>query len=159
GSARRPLRVAVAALVERQDVVISRQIGRHLVPAVRGLRATVEQEHARPAGGAPVEEVEAQAVQARRPGAPAAHPSRRSLLGPICPGGDDVEAEGGCADRGGGPPEDIARTAAAGYRCCVISVAEALALVRGATGVLGSERVLLPAALGRVAAEDVVSAR
>jgi molybdopterin molybdotransferase len=53
----------------------------------------------------------------------------------------------------------VAPIAAAGYRCRVISVAEALALVRGATPVLGSERVLLPAALGRVAADDVVSTR
>ena len=41
--ARRPVGVAVAALVEREDVVVAREVGRHLVPAVRGLRAAVEQ--------------------------------------------------------------------------------------------------------------------
>jgi molybdopterin molybdotransferase len=41
----------------------------------------------------------------------------------------------------------------------VISVTEALAAVLDATPVLGAERVVLAAALGRVAAEDVVSAR
>jgi molybdopterin molybdotransferase len=41
----------------------------------------------------------------------------------------------------------------------VISVGEALAIVCEAAPVLGAERVLLPAALGRVAAEDVTSTR
>jgi molybdopterin molybdotransferase len=47
----------------------------------------------------------------------------------------------------------------AGYRSRVISVAEALACVCDATPVLGAERVALPAALARVAAEDVRSQR
>ncbi|HSV05604.1 MAG TPA: hypothetical protein VLI07_03765, partial [Candidatus Binatus sp.] len=41
----------------------------------------------------------------------------------------------------------------------MISVHEALRIVCDATSVLGAERVSLPAALGRVAAEDVVSGR
>jgi len=45
------------------------------------------------------------------------------------------------------------------YRSSVISVREALRIVCDATAVLGAERLSLPAALGRVAAEDVVSAR
>src|SRR5262249_31006812 len=45
------------------------------------------------------------------------------------------------------------------YRSPVISVGEALRAVLEATPVLGSERVLLSAAAGRIAAEDVVSAR
>ena len=45
------------------------------------------------------------------------------------------------------------------YRSSVISVHEALRIVCDATSVLGAERVSLPAALGRVAAEDVVSGR
>ena len=43
---RRPVAVAVAALIERQHVVIARQVGRHLVPAVRRLGAAVEEEPA-----------------------------------------------------------------------------------------------------------------
>ena len=45
------------------------------------------------------------------------------------------------------------------YRSSVISVREALQLVCDATSVLGAERLTLPGALGRVAAEDVVSGR
>jgi molybdopterin molybdotransferase len=45
------------------------------------------------------------------------------------------------------------------YRSAVISVGEALRMVLEATPVLGTERVLLGAAAGRVAAEDVVSSR
>jgi len=45
------------------------------------------------------------------------------------------------------------------YRSSVISVHEALRIVCDATGVLGAERLSLPAALGRVAAEDVISGR
>src|SRR5437867_2729513 len=41
----RPVGVAVATLVEGEDVVITRQVGRDLVPAVRGLRAAVEEQH------------------------------------------------------------------------------------------------------------------
>src|SRR5206468_6011752 len=59
----RPVRVAVAALIEGEHVVIAGQVGRDLVPAVRGLRAAVEEQHGRLAPGAPVEEVEAEAVE------------------------------------------------------------------------------------------------
>ncbi len=51
----------------------------------------------------------------------------------------------------------VARTAR--YRCRVISVGEALERVCAATPVLAVERVTLADALGRVAAEDVVSTR
>jgi hypothetical protein len=53
----------VAALVEREHVVVRREVGRDLVPAVRRLRAAVEEKERRIPGRTPVEEVEAEAVQ------------------------------------------------------------------------------------------------
>src|SRR6185295_6470129 len=100
-------------------------------PAVRGLRAAVQEEQRRPAGGAPVEPVELEAVQVR--------------------GG----VAGGGGGRGGrhGP----ARLARAGRRCPdltgvgglgiarrVIAVGDALARVCAAAPVLGPEGVPCP---------------
>src|SRR5439155_1286725 len=83
----RPVGVAVATLVEGEDVVITRQVGRDLVPAVRGLRAAVEEQHGRLASGAPVEEVEAEAVERRGAvGRGGDHGSGLARQGAICPG-------------------------------------------------------------------------
>src|SRR5215475_8910401 len=62
--------------------------------------------------------------------------------------------------RGARPsPARVAWSWTASYRSAVISVGDALRAVLEATPVLGSERVLLGTAAGRVAAEDVVSGR
>ena len=56
-------------------------------------------------------------------------------------------------------PWRIAWSGTARYRSPVISVGEALRAVLDATPVLGTERVLLSNAVGRIAADDVTSAR
>src|SRR4029453_15348826 len=56
-------------------------------------------------------------------------------------------------------PARVAWSRAARYRSGVISVGEALRGILGATPVLRSGRSLLTSAVGRVAAEDVVSPR
>jgi hypothetical protein len=59
----RPVRVAVAALIEADDVVRPRERRRDLVEAVGGLRAAVQHEERRRRGRAPLEIVEAQAAE------------------------------------------------------------------------------------------------
>src|SRR5439155_963929 len=140
----RPVGVAVAALIEGEDVVITRQVGRDLVPAVRGLRAAVEEQHGRLASRAPVEEVEAETVEGRGAvGGGGGHGSRLARRGALCPGS----------------PAALTPARAAAIARRVIAVGEALATVCAAAPVLGDERVPLAEALGRVAAADVVSAR
>src|SRR5262249_59143965 len=56
-------------------------------------------------------------------------------------------------------PARVAWPRAPRYRSAVISVGDALRAVLEATPVLGTERMLLGTAAGRVAAEDVVSGR
>src|SRR5262245_16754226 len=56
-------------------------------------------------------------------------------------------------------PAHVAWPPAPRYRSAVISVGDALRAVLEATPVLGTERMLLGTAAGRVAAEDVVSGR
>src|SRR5262245_63267387 len=56
-------------------------------------------------------------------------------------------------------PMRVALSPASHYRSGVISVGEALRAILDATPVLGSERALLTSAVGRVAAEDVISPR
>src|SRR3989454_9050676 len=140
----RPVGVAVGTLGEGEDGVVTRQGGRDLVPAVRGLRAAVEEQHGRLAPGAPVEEMEAEAVEGGGAvGGGGGHAPRLARRAALCPG-----------LRAALTP---ARAAAIARR--VIAVGEALATVCAAARVLGDERVVLAEALGRVAAVDVVSAR
>src|SRR5262249_3555315 len=132
---------SVAPLVETEDMVVAGEVGRDLVPAVRRLRAAVQEQQRRPSRGAPVEEVEAEAVQRRVTVGGAPHPSSRTRTAVVCPGGR------------------VSLSARARYRCGVIPVGEALAVVCNTTPLLDAERVALADALGRVAAEDVVSTR
>jgi hypothetical protein len=57
-TARRPLAIAVAALVERDAAMLVAQRQAHEVPGVSGQAAAVEEEHGRPIA-APVEVVQA----------------------------------------------------------------------------------------------------
>ena len=75
--ARRPVGVPVAALVERQHVMVGGEVGSDVVPAVRGLRAAVEQQQRGPGRRSPVEEVEAETAEHR--GAVARRSHRPSL--------------------------------------------------------------------------------
>ena len=60
-----PARVAVAAHVEREHVVVAREVGRDVVEGVRVPRDAVQQDHRRLRGVAPFQIVKAQAVDRR----------------------------------------------------------------------------------------------
>src|SRR5205807_5307940 len=64
-SARRPVGVAVAALVDGEHVMVAREVARDLVPAVRGLRAAMDQQQRRVTRRSPVKVVEAKAAEGR----------------------------------------------------------------------------------------------
>src|SRR5262245_22840081 len=122
-------------------------------------------------GRAPVPPRRSCAPSARRRGAAAAAAGR---LPPSRGGGGGGRRDGASRRAGGAcgiglacsttpspaaTPWPIAWSGAPRYRSPVISVGGALRAVLDATPVLGSERVLLSAAAGRIAAEDVVSGR
>src|SRR5262249_29673362 len=85
-SGRRPVGIAVATLVESQNVVVGGQVGCDLVPTVGGLRAAVEEQEGRAAGGPPVEEVEAESTERRGAVLRLWHRRRRSPPEWACPG-------------------------------------------------------------------------
>ena len=64
-SPRRPVGVAVAALVDGENVMVAREIGSNLVPAMRGLRASVDQQQGRVQRRSPVEVVESKVAEGR----------------------------------------------------------------------------------------------
>src|SRR5262249_40591295 len=111
--ARRPVRIAVTALIEGEHVVVAAQVGRDLVEAVRRLCTTVQEEQRRRAGLSPVEEVEAETGVVQHDVAGVAHAASANLL-------DDHKSS-----RDGGPWR-IAWSGTARYRSPVISVGEAL---------------------------------